>query len=206
MTTDDPSPYEWLEDAEDSRTRKWMAEQQNLCLGQFAELAHRTDLRAALADLHAYQSSSAPAWRGGKEFYSERSTDGKSYAILVRDHRCPHAPPVRLFDSVAPGRSSTQKVTAWYVSQNGCTLAVELAERGQETAQLLLLDTATRAEQAIPLDGYVSGSFAWHGDGSFFFVRTGELRFPRDAEVDDRGSDGSHERNIDHGCPQKVLT
>ncbi|MDX3024918.1 DUF397 domain-containing protein [Streptomyces acidiscabies] len=32
-----------------------------------------------------------------------------------------------------------------------------------------------------------------------------ELRFPRDAECVGRGSDGSHERNIDHGCPQKVL-
>ncbi|MBE1594184.1 hypothetical protein H4687_000313 [Streptomyces stelliscabiei] len=31
------------------------------------------------------------------------------------------------------------------------------------------------------------------------------LRFPRDAECVDRGSDGSHERNIDHGRPQKVL-
>jgi hypothetical protein len=31
------------------------------------------------------------------------------------------------------------------------------------------------------------------------------LRFPRDAEDGDRGSDGSHERNIDHGCPQEVL-
>jgi hypothetical protein len=31
------------------------------------------------------------------------------------------------------------------------------------------------------------------------------VRFPRDAEVGDRGSDGTHERNIDHGCPQKVL-
>ncbi|WP_327745145.1 nucleotidyltransferase domain-containing protein [Streptomyces europaeiscabiei] len=33
----------------------------------------------------------------------------------------------------------------------------------------------------------------------------GSLRFPRDAECVDRGSDGSHERNIDHGRPQKVL-
>jgi hypothetical protein len=32
-----------------------------------------------------------------------------------------------------------------------------------------------------------------------------DLRFPRDAECGDRGSDGSHERNIDHGCPQEVL-
>ncbi|MFE2277703.1 hypothetical protein ACFXAE_10670 [Streptomyces sp. NPDC059454] len=30
-------------------------------------------------------------------------------------------------------------------------------------------------------------------------------RFPRDAEGGDRGSDGSHERSIDHGCTQKVL-
>ncbi|MDI3390757.1 terpene cyclase/mutase family protein [Streptomyces sp. B-S-A8] len=31
------------------------------------------------------------------------------------------------------------------------------------------------------------------------------LRFPRDAERVDRGSDGTHERNTDHGRPQKVL-
>ncbi|MFJ9381145.1 hypothetical protein, partial [Streptomyces sp. NPDC101455] len=31
------------------------------------------------------------------------------------------------------------------------------------------------------------------------------MRFPRDAEDVDRGSDGSHERNIDHGCSQKVF-
>ncbi len=31
------------------------------------------------------------------------------------------------------------------------------------------------------------------------------LRFPRDAECVDRGSGGTHERNIDHGCPQEVL-
>jgi hypothetical protein len=32
-----------------------------------------------------------------------------------------------------------------------------------------------------------------------------DLRFPRDAECVDRKSDGTHERNIDHGCPQEVL-
>ncbi|MFE3638669.1 transposase [Streptomyces sp. NPDC059168] len=37
------------------------------------------------------------------------------------------------------------------------------------------------------------------------FATKRELRFPRDAECGDRGSDGTHERNIDHGCPQKVL-
>ncbi|MER5851889.1 hypothetical protein ABT126_33915, partial [Streptomyces sp. NPDC002012] len=31
------------------------------------------------------------------------------------------------------------------------------------------------------------------------------LRFPRDAERSDSGSDGTHERNIDHGCPQEIL-
>ncbi|MFF1594922.1 hypothetical protein ACFVY0_43750, partial [Streptomyces sp. NPDC058286] len=31
------------------------------------------------------------------------------------------------------------------------------------------------------------------------------MRFPRDAEDADSGSDGTHERNIDHGCPQEVL-
>ncbi|MFF0086630.1 hypothetical protein ACFYR1_44170 [Streptomyces canus] len=32
-----------------------------------------------------------------------------------------------------------------------------------------------------------------------------DVRFPRDAECVDRGSDGTHDRNIDHGCSQKVL-
>ncbi|MFE0646886.1 hypothetical protein ACFW2Y_35610 [Streptomyces sp. NPDC058877] len=31
------------------------------------------------------------------------------------------------------------------------------------------------------------------------------VSFPRDAECVGRGSDGTHERNIDHGCTQKVL-
>ncbi|MFE2487244.1 transposase [Streptomyces mirabilis] len=31
------------------------------------------------------------------------------------------------------------------------------------------------------------------------------VRFPRDAECVDRGSDGTHERNIDDGCSQEVL-
>lgn len=41
-----------------------------------------------------------------------------------------------------------------------------------------------RAEQLLPGD----------------YVQT-ELRFPRHAESVDSGSDRTHERNIDHGCP-----
>ncbi|MFF3350993.1 hypothetical protein ACFYW5_37855, partial [Streptomyces sp. NPDC002779] len=46
------------------------------------------------------------------------------------------------------------------------------------------------------------GEDYWLEPGEAFTVG---LRFPRDAECVDRGSDGSHERNIDHGRPQKVL-
>ncbi|WP_414167200.1 hypothetical protein ACMATS_06210 [Streptoverticillium reticulum] len=36
------------------------------------------------------------------------------------------------------------------------------------------------------------------------YVHGVTLSFPRDAESVDRGSDGTHERTFDHGCPEKI--
>ncbi|MFJ9480675.1 hypothetical protein ACIRRI_37720, partial [Streptomyces mirabilis] len=41
------------------------------------------------------------------------------------------------------------------------------------------------------------------GAGSGIGVETA-LSFPRDAELCDSGSDGTHERNSDHGCSQEI--
>ncbi|MGC5365453.1 transposase, partial [Streptomyces sp. DT24] len=54
----------------------------------------------------------------------------------------------------------------------------------------------------VDLDGVLVIAHSDKEDAAPTWKRTyGHLRFPRDAEVDDRGSDGAHERNIDHGCP-----
>ncbi|MGV9703916.1 hypothetical protein [Streptomyces sp. NPDC003483] len=55
---------------------------------------------------------------------------------------------------------------------------------------------------SAPPETRESGRYETRGSSSSW---AGCLRFPRDAECVDRGSDGSHERNIDHGCAQKVL-
>ncbi|MFF2619046.1 prolyl oligopeptidase family serine peptidase [Kitasatospora sp. NPDC058046] len=166
------SPYAWLEDGASAQVADWSASQQRLCADLLAGLPDRSRLRTELARLHAYDTVTAPVWRARTEFFASRDTNGTRYAVFRRDRSVTGAEPVRLFDSTTRNRESGQLVTGWHVSPGGRAVVVELAERGQENSRLLLIDTATGTERPVPLDGYSTGSLAWHADDAFFFVRT----------------------------------
>ncbi|WP_372412104.1 transposase [Streptomyces luteireticuli] len=50
----------------------------------------------------------------------------------------------------------------------------------------------------------VFGDTAYSGSRCRAALAAAGLSFPRDAESVDRGSDGTHERTFDHGCPEKI--
>ncbi|MFJ5882308.1 prolyl oligopeptidase family serine peptidase [Kitasatospora cineracea] len=184
----DPSPYEWLEDGTSPQVTAWLAEQRQQCADLLAELPGRPRLRTELARLHRFETATAPVWRGRTEFSATRAAAGKRYLILRRDRGQHPGEPVVLFDSTAAGRGPGQVVAGWQVSRTGRTVAVELAERGHEAVRLLLVDTATGAERTLTVNGYQTGSLAWHGDDDFFLVRARDGR-PELCRLDTREPD-----------------
>ncbi|MGY4967504.1 hypothetical protein ACWDEE_42775, partial [Streptomyces sp. 900105245] len=82
--------------------------------------------------------------------------------------------------------------------------ALRRTEQAMRAAGRRLGQTAEDAGQQAGED--LGGGFVRGADGQWRTMR-GELvdvRFPRSAAEGDSGSDGSHERRSDHGCPEEV--
>ena len=59
-------PYRWLEDADDPRTKDWLAAQEALTAAELAALPGREALAARLESLLRAGSVGAPVWRAGR--------------------------------------------------------------------------------------------------------------------------------------------
>src|SRR5450756_2714735 len=74
-------PYRWLEDADSTESRQWLAAEESLWAGYLAGPPEREPFTARVRELLRVGSVGAPAWRGTRRFYTRRDAD-QEHAVL----------------------------------------------------------------------------------------------------------------------------
>jgi len=196
-------PYRWLEDADDPRTRRWSAQQDELFARWQAgwrggDLAER--LRARLAALADAGSVSVPVWRGERAFLTRREP-GQEHAVLLTmgpdGAERVLIDPVAL-DPVALDPSGSTTLDAWFPSAEGERLAYLISAGGTEQQVLRVMDVATGQTIDGPIDRATANPVAWLPGGAAFYyqrrlapgqVPAGEERYHRRVYLHRVGTD-----------------
>ena len=162
-------PYRWLEDAGSPQTAAWSAAQDALTRDVLERLPGRERWAGRLGELLATGSTGAPAWRGGRPFWTRREPGQEHAVLLTRD---PDGTERVLLDPVAIDPSGATTLDAWAPSKEGTRLAYQLSSGGDEESLLHVLDVGTGAPLDGPIDRCRYSPVGWEpGGAALFYVR-----------------------------------
>ncbi|WP_300019030.1 prolyl oligopeptidase family serine peptidase [Pseudonocardia sp.] len=179
-------PYRWLEDPDDPRTVEWSAAQDELAAAGLDPLPGREPLAAALRELMAAGSVSAPLWRAGRAFSVRREPGQEHAVVLVRE---PDGTERTLLDPIAIDPTGRTTLDSWVPDLEGARLAYQLSAGGDEHSVLHVLDVTTGEDVEPPIDRCRYSDVAWlPGGEEFLYVRMVDA-----AEVPD-GKQAFHRR------------
>lgn len=171
-------PYRWLEDAADPRTRAWQAAQDELWSLQAGRLCGHAHFRARVAALSEVETTSTPAWRGDRQFFTRRSP-GQEHPVLYAGDRV-------LVDPMALDPTGLTTLDRWQPSPDGRLLAYQISRGGDEHSVLSVLDVDTGELVDGPIDRCRYSPVAWLADcKAFYFVRARKLYLQRIGAAED---------------------
>jgi prolyl oligopeptidase len=164
-----PDPYRWLEDPVDPATRRWLDAQDALWREHSAALSGRDRLHARIAEFSATGTITAPTWRGRRRFFLRQAAH-QEHAVLYTAG--PDGLAETLVDPVALDPSGTTTLDHWQPDHDGRLLAYQLSRRGDERAQLYVLDVGTREVVEGPIARCRYSPVVWlPGGKAFYYVR-----------------------------------
>jgi prolyl oligopeptidase len=159
-------PYRWLEDPGSAATQEWLAAQDELYAAAAAGLPGRERLSGRLAELLSAGLVTAPAWRGGRQFYLRRGA-GQEHAVLYTAS-AGEAERV-LIDPMAADPAGTTTLDAWQPDHEGRLLAYQLSQGGREESDVRVMDVATGQDVDGPIDRCRYTQVAWLPGGKAFY-------------------------------------
>jgi prolyl oligopeptidase len=164
-----PDPYRWLEDPASPGTVGWQAAQDHLWRNHAAALPGRERLHARVAELSATGTVTAPLWRGQRRFVLRQSA-GQEHAALYTTGQ--DGVEYVLVDPMACDPDGLTTLDHWQPDHGGRLLAYQLSRRGDERAQLYVLDVETRQIVDGPIDRCRYSPVAWlRNEDAFYYVR-----------------------------------
>jgi prolyl oligopeptidase len=195
--------YRYME-ALDPGTLDWIKKQGDYTNAVFAAIAPRAALARRIAQFTS--SFGIAKWfvsYGGRSFYLERVPGSDNFDLMERDLTGAH----KLVDIAAlrtaqGGRSAA--INYFLVSPDGTKIALGISSGGSEDASLTVLDVATQATVAGPLDRCEYATSAWSDDSStLYFVRLKKLT-PGEGETEKYKYLTLYRWDL-HGEPQPLL-
>ena len=162
-------PYRWLEDPADPRTVEWSAAQDQLASAYLAALPGRERLRERLGELLQAGVVGAPAWRGERSFFVQRSAEQEHAVVMVREADGTERV---LLDPMAIDPSGATTLDSWQPDKEGRQVAYQLSSGGDEESELrvMLVDTGEIVDG--PIDRIRYSPVGWLvGGESFYYVR-----------------------------------
>ncbi|WP_084960345.1 prolyl oligopeptidase family serine peptidase [Thermoactinospora rubra] len=183
---DVPDPYRWLEDPAAPETLAWLAAQEDLWRAHARTLPWRDRFRRRLAELGAVGAVTPPVWRGGRRFWLRR-TAGQEHPVLHLDEDV-------LLDPMRLDPTGLTTLDEWQPDHDGRLLAYQVSRRGDERAELYVMDVAGGTRVDGPVHGCRYSPVAWlPGGRAFCYVRFREGVFlHRVGEPDDELLFASH--------------
>ncbi|MEN3337863.1 MAG: prolyl oligopeptidase [Acidobacteriota bacterium] len=171
-----PDPYRWLENAESTETRAWVAAQ-NVLTRSFLDGPVRDELVARLTTLYDYPRTGVPFKRGGRYFFTH-NTGLQDQPILYVQDGVDAAPRV-LIDPNVIEAAGPVALTAMAPDESGALLAYARSESGSDRQDLFVRSVQDGRDLPDHLRWVKFVSIAWVGSGDGFFY----TRFPAPGTV-----------------------
>ncbi|MEV0236204.1 prolyl oligopeptidase family serine peptidase [Nonomuraea sp. NPDC050786] len=160
-----PDPYRWLEDPDSPETKGWLLAQAEL----FSRQRGEQRFKSRIAELLRSGSVGAPAWRGGRQFFSRRTPDQEHAVYYVVE---PDGTERALIDPMAIDPSGLTTLDAVQPDKEGRLLAYQISVGGDEESILYVIDVATGTRIEGPIDRCRYSPVAWlPGGEAFYYVR-----------------------------------
>ncbi|MEU6714269.1 prolyl oligopeptidase family serine peptidase [Nonomuraea sp. NPDC046802] len=160
-----PDPYRWLEDPDSPETKGWLLGQSDL----FGRNRGPQRFKSRIAELLRSGSVGAPAWRGGRHFFSRRTPDQEHAVYYVVE---PDGTERALIDPMAIDPSGLTTLDAVQPDKEGRLLAYQISVGGNEESILYVMDVTTGARVEGPIDRCRYSPIAWlPGGEAFYYVR-----------------------------------
>ncbi|MEV4012706.1 prolyl oligopeptidase family serine peptidase [Nonomuraea angiospora] len=160
-----PDPYRWLEDPDSPETKGWLLEQAEL----FGRSSGPQRFKSRIAELLKSGSVGAPAWRGGRHFFSRRTPDQEHAVYYVVE---PDGTERALIDPMAIDPSGLTTLDAVQPDKEGRLLAYQISVGGNEESILYVMDVTTGERIEGPIDRCRYSPVAWlPGGEAYYYVR-----------------------------------
>jgi len=176
-------PYRYME-ALDSSTLGWIKKQGDYTNKVFAAIKPRAALEQRIAQFTG--SFGIAKWfvsYGGRAFYLERVPGSDNFDLIEKDSSGTR----KVVDSAALRSAQggrTVAINYFLVSPDGAKVALGISSGGSEDASLTVIDVATQATIAGPIDRCEYATSAWSDDGrTLYFVRLKKLA-PGEDEIE----------------------
>jgi prolyl oligopeptidase len=164
-------------EAKDAATIAWMKAQSGWTRAVFDSIAPRAAyLHKVTAFGSAFGLVNSVQLGGTRLFYLERRPGSDVFDLIVREADGAKRTLIDTAALIKAAGGTPQAIDYFQTTRDGTRVAVGISAGGSEDSNLTVLDVATGATVAGPIDRAQFGSPAWLDDGSgMFFVRMQEL-------------------------------
>ncbi len=129
-----PDPYRWLEYADASETKAWVAQQNKLTSNFLATVAAREKIKTRLTNLLNYPRYSAPSKKGDRYFFWKN--DGLQNHYVLYMQQTLQSKPTVVINPNLLSADGTVAVTRTALSEDGTLLAYALSRKGSDQQEI----------------------------------------------------------------------
>lgn len=160
-------PYRWLEDADDGRTREWIAAENELTEAWLGAVPNRQAIRDRLAEIWDYPRFGVPFERGGRWFESRNSGLQNQAVLYVKPS--PQDDGRVLLDPNSLSEDGTVAVTGLSVTDDGRLLAYATSGAGSDWMTWHVREVETGLDRPDLVEWSKFCTAEWLRDGSGFY-------------------------------------
>ncbi|WP_197705862.1 prolyl oligopeptidase family serine peptidase [Filimonas lacunae] len=162
-------PYRWLEDDNSDLTKQWVKEQNTVTNDYLSKIPFRNQVKQRLEALWNYPKYSSP-FKKGKYYYFYKNNGLQNQSVLYRQEGLNGVQELFL-DPNSLSADGTAALGALSFSKNGKYMAYTVAQSGSDWQTGYIMNTETRQLLTEKIEYIKFSSFAWKGDGGFFYSR-----------------------------------
>jgi prolyl oligopeptidase len=170
-------PYRWLEDAESTETRQFVAAENDYTQSILEQIPGRDQLRSRIERLLTIGRMSAPRVAGKRYFYERRDGRQNQAVVYVREGRSGEDRVLIDVNTLSP--DGTVSLDWWYPSDDGQYVAFGTSANGSELSTLQVINAGSGTLLAEKIERTRAASVAWLPDNSGFYY----TRYPRPGDV-----------------------
>ena len=164
-----PDPYRWLEDADQTETKNWVAEQNARTRQALDSVGSYNRWHERLLALMAMSIDWPDAQRASVLFGGSRSGSQAQPVVFVTSTDTPYASRRVLLDPASLAADGAMALDWSMPSADGSLLAYGLSEGGTENSTLYVMDVLTGTNLADIIPNTRACSLAWLPDSAGFY-------------------------------------